>query len=167
MDYTKKPVTIQAIEWTGDNADEVIDFTDGAAKKKGKGLIVQTLEGDHKASKGDMIIRGVHGEYYPCKPDIFAETYDVGATEPHASTDLVVVGNGDAFQLLCKASSQAEGWMKSTKAMPVAGGAIVQVTTQQRNPDGSYAVAEALTYVPGAKIVDDVNSGRKIAGGRA
>lgn len=77
--------------------------------------------------------------------------------------DIKVVGNGDMFRLLCKASSQAEGWMKSTKAMQVqGGGCVVQVTTQQRNPDGSYAVAEALTFVPGAIIVDDVNGGRKI-----
>ena len=66
--------------------------------------------------------------------------------------DIKVVGNGDLFQLLCKASSQAEGWMKSTKAMEVTGGCVVQVTTQQRNPDGSYAVAEALTFVPGVTI---------------
>ena len=76
--------------------------------------------------------------------------------------DIKVVGNGDMFRLLCKASSENEGWMNSTKACAVMGGCIVQVTTQQRNPDGSYAVAEALTYVPGAKIVDDVNGGRKL-----
>jgi hypothetical protein len=73
-----------------------------------------------------------------------------------------VVGNGDMFRLLCKASSQKEGWMKSTKAMEVPGGCVVQVTTQQKNLDGSYAVAEALTYVPGVKITDDSNSGRKL-----
>ena len=76
--------------------------------------------------------------------------------------DIKVVGNGDMFRLLCKASSENEGWMKSTKACKVSGGCIVQVTTQQRNPDGSYVVAEALTYVPGAKIMDDVNGGRKL-----
>ena len=77
--------------------------------------------------------------------------------------DLKVVGNGDMFQLLCKASSQDEGWMKSTKAMQLKSGCVVQVTTQQRNPDGSYAVAEAVAFVPGAMIIDDVNNGRKLA----
>jgi len=67
--------------------------------------------------------------------------------------DIVTFGDGDMFQLLCKASSEKEGWMKSTKAMQVAGGCVVQVTTQQRNPDGSYAVAEALTYVPGVRVL--------------
>jgi hypothetical protein len=76
--------------------------------------------------------------------------------------DIKVVGNGDMFSLLCKASSESEGWMKSTKAMAVVGGCIVQVTTQQRNNDGSYAVAEALTYVPGVTITDDDNNGRKL-----
>lgn len=66
--------------------------------------------------------------------------------------DVQVVGDGDTFKLICKASSQAEGWMKSTKAMATPQGCVVQVTTQQKNPDGSYVVAEALTYVPGVKI---------------
>ena len=78
--------------------------------------------------------------------------------------DIQVVGNGDMFRLLCKASSQNEGWKKSTKACEVSGGCIVQVTTQQRNADGSYAVAEALSFVPGVKIADDENNGRKLVG---
>ena len=76
--------------------------------------------------------------------------------------DIKVVGNGDTFALLCKASSENEGWMKSAKAMQVPGGCVVQVTTQQRNIDGTYSVAEALTYVPGAQIADDENGGRKL-----
>lgn len=78
--------------------------------------------------------------------------------------DICVVGNGDLFQLLAKASSEEEGWMKSTKAMQISNsGCLVQVTTQQRNPDGSYAVAEALTFVPNVIIVDDINNGRRLA----
>ena len=69
--------------------------------------------------------------------------------------DIVVFGDGDLFQLLSKASSEEEGWMKSSKAMPTPLGCLVQVTTQQRNPDGSYAVAEALTFVPGAIIISN------------
>ena len=76
--------------------------------------------------------------------------------------DIQVVGNGDMFRLLCKASSENEGWMKSTKAMEVEHGCVVQVTTQQRNIDLSYAVAEALTYVPGVCIAEDENGGRKL-----
>jgi hypothetical protein len=76
--------------------------------------------------------------------------------------DIDVVGNGDLFQLLCKASSKREGWMKSTKAMFTGHGCVVQVTTQQRNGPHAYSVAEALTYVPGVGIVDDVDGGRKL-----
>lgn len=78
--------------------------------------------------------------------------------------DIRVVGNGDSFQLLFKASSQEEGWMKSTKAMEISGvGCVVQVTTQQMNSDGSYSLAEAVTFVPGVNIVSDINNGRRLA----
>lgn len=76
--------------------------------------------------------------------------------------DIKVVGNGDMFKLLCKASSENEGWMKSTKAMETSGGCVVQVTTQQKGLDGTYAVAEALTFVPNVMIVSDENNGRKL-----
>jgi hypothetical protein len=71
-------------------------------------------------------------------------------------SDIEVVGNGDLFQLLSKASSKSQGWMKSTKAMEVGGvGCVVQVTTQQKNPDGSYAIGEAVTFVPQVRIGKD------------
>ena len=70
-----------------------------------------------------------------------------------AINDIQVFGNGDLWALVSKASSQSQGWMKSCKAMEVPGcGVCIQVTTQQRNPDGSYAVAEAVTFVPGARV---------------
>lgn len=62
--------------------------------------------------------------------------------------DIVFWGDGDTFKLICKASSVAEKWMKSTKAMEIEGvGCVVQVTTQQ----GDH-VAESVTFVPGARI---------------
>lgn len=67
--------------------------------------------------------------------------------------DIVFWGDGDTFKLICKASSEGEGWMKSTKAMEVEGvGCVVQITTQQRNIDGTYSIAEAVTFVPNCKI---------------
>ena len=68
--------------------------------------------------------------------------------------DIVFWGDGDTFRLISKASSEAEGWMKSAKAMPAGNSVVVQVTTQQRNPDGSYSVSEALTTVPDAIIAE-------------
>lgn len=67
--------------------------------------------------------------------------------------DIVTFGDPGSWQCICKASSQAEGWMKSTKAMNLKGlGCLVQVTTQQRNPDGSYSVAEAVCFVPFGRV---------------
>ncbi len=63
--------------------------------------------------------------------------------------DLKIWGDPNTFRLISKASSESEGWMKSTKALKIpGGGCVIQVTTQQRNPDGSYALAEAVTFVP-------------------
>lgn len=78
MKYKKKPVAIDAIQWTGDNIDELREldgFTEVHARLGDK-LIIHTLEGDHRADIGDYIIRGVRGEFYPCKKDIFEETYE-------------------------------------------------------------------------------------------
>lgn len=72
-------------------------------------------------------------------------------------SDIKVVGNGDTFALLCKASSKSQGWMKSAKAMEVPSGCVVQVTTQQGDN-----VAEALTFVPSVKLADDINGGKKL-----
>ena len=75
--FTKKPVTIEAREYTKDkhHARIVADWCGGI--QVDNGCIIKTLEGDHLAKHGDMIIRGVKGEFYPCKPDIFAKTYEL------------------------------------------------------------------------------------------
>ena len=77
MKYRKKPVTIEAIKWTGDNLSEGIAFGNTRIIVRDNNvLIIPTLEGDHEAQIGDMIIKGIKGELYPCKPDIFDATYD-------------------------------------------------------------------------------------------
>lgn len=73
--------------------------------------------------------------------------------------DITFWGNGDTFKLISKASSELEGWMKSTKAMDTNNGVVIQVTTQQRNEDGSYSIAEALTFVPKARIYEQKENG--------
>lgn len=94
MKYRKIPVVIEAIQWTGDNQREMFDFltnyekTDDHMSVSGEhfvidhnavkgGLIIKTLEGNHVANIGDYIIKGIAGEFYPCKPDIFKDTYEV------------------------------------------------------------------------------------------
>jgi len=72
--YRKKPVVIEAIQWDG-NTEPMLDFCKSAEFIDGE-LYIQTLEGNMKASIGDFIIKGVQGEFYPCKPDIFNLTYE-------------------------------------------------------------------------------------------
>lgn len=123
MKYVKKPIVIEAVQWNGENLEELIAFLGGADTRNdyfgnlyvtGKnfvyhsidpksvctnvipnhipqnfcqlpqsniivGLTIKTLEGDMQASVGDYIIKGIKGEYYPCKPDIFEQSYEVWA----------------------------------------------------------------------------------------
>jgi hypothetical protein len=75
--YRTRIVEIEAIEWTGSNPQEVLSFAHGTGKMAPDGSIfIDTLEGTMRASKGDFIIRGLKGEFYPCKPDIFAAKYE-------------------------------------------------------------------------------------------
>lgn len=98
--YRKKPVVVEVIQWTGENADEVMAFAFAdtrwqealdSAEVNGPGightpaigtLDIPTLEGMMTAQPGDWIIRGVQGELYPCKPDVFAATYEPVEDEP-------------------------------------------------------------------------------------
>lgn len=77
--------------------------------------------------------------------------------------DIQFWGDGDTFKLICKASSANEGWMKSTKAMQVGNkGCVIQVTTQQKGIDGTYTIAEALTYIPGGAIEETKDESGKV-----
>lgn len=95
--YRKKPVEVEAIQWVGDNLRQVIDFTgkyyrfdewfssmeeyEAHVKADRNIFKVFTLEGVMEASVGDYIIKGVKGEFYPCKPDIFEATYEPVSTQ--------------------------------------------------------------------------------------
>lgn len=82
--FRKKPVVIEAVQYgpeTGKKVlqefqDDVADFLGSNIEIVGNQIVIPTLEGDHLASPGDFIIRGVKGEFYPCKPDIFDMTYE-------------------------------------------------------------------------------------------
>lgn len=87
MKYRKKPVVIEAVRWTGENREEIRTFCHrGAfftpARQDTEGyttawqLLIDSLEGIMYAETGDYIIKGVNGEFYPCKPDVFAKTYE-------------------------------------------------------------------------------------------
>lgn len=76
--YKKKPVVIEAVQFVGDNLNEVVDFVGrNNSIFATKGFIdISTLEGVMRANLKDYIIKGVNGEFYPCKPDIFYKTYE-------------------------------------------------------------------------------------------
>lgn len=77
--YRKKPVVIEAVQWTG-NMTEIIGLVGHDLPTYGDGrnhsLRVTTLEGDMECRLGDYLIRGIQGEIYPCKADIFMATYE-------------------------------------------------------------------------------------------
>ena len=90
MIYRKKPVEIEAIQWNGINLSEVKEFVDesliytiyDSAWEVGEAPVIvdiqiRTLEGNMSVSIGDYIIKGIQGEFYPCKPDIFEQTYEL------------------------------------------------------------------------------------------
>lgn len=94
--FRKKPVVIEAVQWGGNNERDMFDFLTDYRKTNQTptleestfridlcnggcqvgNLIIKTLEGEMIASKGDWIIKGVKGEFYPCKPDVFKVTYE-------------------------------------------------------------------------------------------
>ena len=87
LKWRKKPVVIEAFQWTADANQEfdpewiINAIQEGTVSFKEEGyetvsLVIKTLEGDHIATRGDYIIRGVKGELYPCKPEIFHLTYE-------------------------------------------------------------------------------------------
>jgi len=86
--YRKKPVVVEAVQWQGPVGDAGVSVDElkawGVAVEPAGNwgrndvysLLIPTLEGVHRCDVGDWIIRGVKGEFYPCKPDIFAATYE-------------------------------------------------------------------------------------------
>lgn len=80
--FVKKPVVIEAIQYDGANITEIETFVRGKlptimTSDLGAQLVISTLEGDMKVTKGDYIIKGIKGEFYPCKPDIFKQSYNM------------------------------------------------------------------------------------------
>lgn len=78
MKFRKKPIVIEAVQWNGDNFIDIDNFITISHETYPKDGIVKipTLEGTMDAVEGDWIIKGVNGEFYPCKPDIFEKTYE-------------------------------------------------------------------------------------------
>ena len=74
--YRKKLITIEAVQFNGENFDEVISFVGDDAYRMGDKIVIETNKGTLEASRNDYIVKEVNGAYYPCKPDFFALTYE-------------------------------------------------------------------------------------------
>jgi hypothetical protein len=80
--FRKRPVVIEAMRYDGSNGAEVADWCGGYLDAEydrddaPQWVLIDTLEGQMRANEGDWVIRGVKGEFYPCKPDIFEATYE-------------------------------------------------------------------------------------------
>jgi hypothetical protein len=80
--YCKLPVVVEALQYDGHNGYEIQDWSNHEVVVTNSSILVETLEGVMKANIGDYIIKGVRGEFYPCKPDVFKLTYkEVGDNE--------------------------------------------------------------------------------------
>jgi hypothetical protein len=74
--FQKRPVVVRAKEWTGNNLGELELFSGGKVRLENDILCIQTAEGQKTASIGDMIIKGMIGELYPCDPEVFRMMYE-------------------------------------------------------------------------------------------
>jgi hypothetical protein len=84
--FRKKPVVIEALQFDGTNQAEVASWSGGAVSGDRAGTcIIETLEGRMLANVGDWIIKGVQGEFYPCRKDIFEQTYEPAWAGSHSS----------------------------------------------------------------------------------
>lgn len=116
MKYIKRPVVVEAIQWDGTNLDEIKAFAGENIKKlpEFSALKVFTLEGPMIASHGDYIIKGIKGEFYPCKPDVFRATYDDYYSEEDEACDdedCEGVDFGTALMLMKTGEKMCrEGW---------------------------------------------------------
>ena len=90
MKYRKKPVVVEAVQWTGNNYIEIDNFITVKHETNPSLRVVKipTLEGVMEATPNDYIIKGVQGEFYPCKPDIFEATYE--KAEPLKTANITV-----------------------------------------------------------------------------
>jgi hypothetical protein len=103
--YRKKPVEVDAVRWDGTNMGEIAAMFPDDLKaitpmgRSGESLTIRTLEGNMTAARGDWIIRGVKGEPYPCKPDIFEATYELVEQAVGQQLAMDVVVNGWSYKI--------------------------------------------------------------------
>lgn len=140
--WRKKPVVIEARQFNGgwsDDGAEILTWmgTSGEWDADSAELRIRTLEGLMTASKGDWIIKGVKGEFYPCKPDIFATTYEPADADP--ATNMVGATGGALAEIDLNAAdfSDALMWLKEGKRVQRAGWNARDQWVSKFNPNPS------------------------------
>ncbi len=156
MKYRKKPVVIEAVQWTGKNHREMFDFLENRPDdyitttgehfyidhdKVQGGLIIKTPEGEQPASIGDFIVKGVNGEFHPCEPDVFSDAFGevwepVDEKEEADNADETVralrlcADDEPANCINCPGDSDVSSRTCSNKLMANAAGLIESMQTQ-------------------------------------
>lgn len=189
MDYTKKPVTIKAIQYTLDSIERIIEFIGEdnliggineniERMKKTQEFIITTNTGDATVKLGDYIIKGVEGEFYPCPESIFLATYNLGGYSlvGEATSNLnhtkKTFGNTDqnaARKNVKDIVIFGEDLFKLLSKASSENERWMKSTKAMEIPGVGCVVqvstqqgdipAEALVFVPGVKIVETLNSG--------
>ena len=140
--WRKKPVEIEAVQFTGHNYDRIASWMGAAATTMTSpdgtlDLHIETLEGTLHVSPDDWVIRGVQGEFYPCKPDIFEQTYEPAEPHPVARVELFTDTTGD------------HRWRA------VARNGEIVATSGEGYRNAAHARAMAERILPGVEIRDE------------
>lgn len=153
--YRKKPVTIEAVQFDGLNPTEIKDFVgenceveiyDNKVTPPVARIVIHTLEGDMEVSKGDYIIKGVKGEFYPCKPDIFEQTYE--SVGPDKSLEEAALGNYYGGGYIPKNQELREVALKTKEVQSFIVGAEWQKQQMLKNAIPFYEILKAVPPGP-------------------
>lgn len=104
--YRKKPVVIEAIQYDG-TVQDIVDFVgleNTEMNEEMTKLYIKTLEGNMLVSHGDYVIKGVKGEFYPCKPDIFKKTYEEYDCDDKKANNVVNIVDSETGELIASIS---------------------------------------------------------------
>lgn len=159
--FKKLPVVIEAIRFETNNEpngsphmDSIVQWINsqgGVSMHNGTSITIQTLEGDHRADVGDWVIRGVKGEFYPCKADIFAATYELAPSE--AALQMASTPASDAGETAIEAEIQRKG-LTAPRLTPDAIDAVIRSEIYW-NPTGTTLTICVLTLRNGFTVTGE------------
>jgi hypothetical protein len=179
MKYRKKPVEIEAIQLNWKNWNDVCDFLGDIISEENPArnatgysdtcgepgpeyieLTIPTLEGDHIARHGDYIIKGIKGEFYLCKPDVFKKSYDISMTCEEEGIAL----HEDLKSISLRIKAYRERFLKEVPPEGVNADAFISCldTAHARLEDARFRVISALDVYRGEKLPEDAGLGKEI-----